>query len=241
MILEPIRSTVSYLLILIFMSIVAVPMACILLLPRQWRCAKILHYYGGYCVYRVILWCFMLPVRFHGAERMPQEPAIIAVNHQSALDIILVGNLVGVSPHIWLAWEQLFDRFPLGIIVSYIALPIATTSPQRAMRSLMKALDYLHNNPVHAIIFPEGGRFTDGKIHDFYGGFVVLAKKTGRPVVPIYIDRACDAYPPGAYRIRRVPITVTVGNSCMIQDGESDKAFSDRVRAWFIEQQEQRV
>jgi len=88
------------------------------------------------------------------------------------------------------------------------------------------------------MIFPEGGRYTDGTVHDFYGGFVILAKKTGRPVVPVRIFGVHKVYPPDTFWVQKYPITVVVGKPFVYQEGDTDQAFKDRVYQWFIEQKE---
>ena len=67
------------------------------------------------------------------------------------------------------------------------------------------------------------------------GGFSVIAKKTKSPVVPVLIKNAYKAYPPGSFYLRYVPITVIVGKPFMIEQDESDDAFTQRVRSWFLQ------
>jgi len=107
------------------------------------------------------------------------------------------------------------------------------------MRSLLEIIKVLVDRPHHCMIFPEGGRYTDGKIHDFYPGFGILARKMGRPVVPVYIRGAQKVYPPNVFLIHYYPIDVVVGKPFFIQEDETEQEFRDRVRAWFCEQEKQ--
>ena len=205
-------------------------------MPKEWRYKSKFFYRLIYVSYWLICKCFLMPIKIVGAEHIPQEPVIIAANHQSALDIPLVGAVCKGAPHIWLAWSELWDRISLKLFLSRMALPLDVTSPHKAMRSLVKALNIISDNHLHAIIFPEGARFTDGKVHDFYAGFVIIVKKTGRPLVPVYIDNAYKVYPPGAFIAAWHPIQVTVGQPMIMQEGETDDAFKDRVYQWFVKQ-----
>jgi 1-acyl-sn-glycerol-3-phosphate acyltransferase len=177
-------------------------------------------------------------VHYEGLENIPSEPAIIAANHQSVLDVPLVGLTAKSYPHIWLAWSELFERPFHYFILSRIAIPLDVTSPLKAMRSLINVLDTIGAYRMHAIIFPEGSRFTDGRVHDFFAGFVIMAKKTGRPVVPVCIFNAHKVYPPHSLLVYWNPITVVVGKPMYMRTDESDDAFRDRVYEWFTKQTE---
>lgn len=185
------------------------------------------------------MWCTLLPITIKGAEHIPKEPAIIAANHQSSIDIPLIGSLLKGFPHIWLAKKELFASPLFRFILSRAAVSIDIDTPQKAMRSLVTTLNTIKDKPVDALIFPEGGRYTDGSVHDFYGGFVILARKTGRPVVPVRIFNLGAVYPPGSFFAYPQPITVIVGKPIKMREGESDEAFKQRVYQWFVEQSEE--
>lgn len=231
-----VHSVVCYILLIIALAIFALPGIILFLMPTQWRRKSKIFFYFMHIVYWVILRCTMLPIKIVGSSNIPQSPAIIVANHQSALDIPLVGVLLKGHAHIWLAWSALFKRFGLKFIMPRIALPIVITSPAKALRSLLTAIGVLESNAMHGVIFPEGGRFIDGKVHDFFSGFIVLAKKTGRPVVPVCIVNANKVYPPGAIIAHWHPIKLIVGTPMTLSEGESDEEFKERVSAWFEQQ-----
>ena len=86
------------------------------------------------------------------------------------------------------------------------------------------------------IIFPEGGRYSDGKVHDFLWGFAIIARKTGRPVVPVLIVDTYKVYPMGSFFVNYSPIKVIIGKPFVMLEQESDEAFIKRVHAWFLQQ-----
>ena len=233
-----IHTLVSYLLLIVVFSIALVPAICLFLMPKHWRYTS--RFFAGflYWCYWLILKCTLVPIKVRGIHNIPTNPVIIAVNHQSILDVPLVGVLVKSAPHIWLAWSELFERPFHYFMLSRIALPLDVASPLKAMRSLSNALSIVCDNKMHAIIFPEGSRFTDGFVHDFFAGFVMLAKKTGRPVVPVRIFNVNKVYPPRSFFAYWHPITVVVGEPMYLKDDESDETFKNRVHQWFIEQTE---
>lgn len=231
-----VHSIASYFLLISALTVLALPGIVLFLMPTQWRRTSKLFFYFMHMVYWVILRCTMLPIEIIGAAHIPQSPSIIVANHQSALDIPLVGVLLKGHAHIWLAWSALFKRCGLRFIMPRIAVPIVVTSPARALKSLLTAIDVLESNAMHAVIFPEGSRFVDGKVHDFFSGFIVLAKKTGRPIVPVCIVNANKVYPPGAIIARWHPIKLVIGTSMTWHEGENDEQFKQRVYTWFEQQ-----
>lgn len=232
------HTLVSYLLLLSVFLILLIPAICLFLMPRKWRYKSRLFAGFLYWGYWLILKCTLVPITYRGIHNIPPCPAIIAANHQSALDMPLVGVLAKYTPHIWLAWSELFERPFHYFLLSRIALPLDVTSPLKAMRSLVNVLSVVCDNNMAAIIFPEGGRFSDGLIHDFFAGFVMLAKKTGRPVVPVRIFNVNKVYPPRSFFAYWHPITVVVGEPMFMKENESDEMFKDRVHQWFLEQTE---
>ncbi len=234
-----IHSLLSYILVGIVGLIFGLPILIILLLPERIRYNS--RFYA-WCTHQFFYWTLMatlLPITFIGTSNIPKNtPVIFAANHQSSLDVPLVGVLAKGQPSVWLAWSQLVNYPVLGFILKRVAVLVDASTPTRAARSLLEAIDRIKNNQHHVMIFPEGGRYTDGKVHDFFSGFVILARRTGRSVVPVYIKGASKAYPPHAWLANWYPVQVVIGSPFMVHESETDEAFKQRVHDWFVEQQE---
>ena len=97
------------------------------------------------------------------------------------------------------------------------------------MRTLIEAINLVKSKPWDLIIFPEGARHTDGKVHEFFGGFSLIAKKIDRSVVPIKIIGVNKVYPPKTFWIHFHPITVIIGSPMAHEPQETEEAFKDRV------------
>lgn len=235
-----IRSLISYFLLGIVGILFAPVVIFFLLLPERFRYGNRALAYVGNAFYWLSLKCSLLPISFEGWEYLPQEEAVYVANHQSSLDIPLIGVLARGTPHVWLAWEELIRRsLILRAVLPRFAVLVDGSDKYKAMRSLIRLMNLTTNGYNSSImIFPEGGRFIDGKVHEFFGGFVILAKKTGRPVVPVRIFGAHKAYSPGAFIIRWHKIRVVIGRPLSLKDGESDEAFKQRVYNWFLSQGE---
>jgi len=231
-----VRILFSYLLSFMILAFFVIFGFVYLILPEKYRYQSRLFYWMVNLTYIGLVKATFLNVSIRGRENIPHCPSIIAANHQSVLDIPLVGSLVGGFPHIWLAWIELYKWFGLGPLIKKLSLPIDVSSLQKAVKSLRKSVNTVQKYHAHAIIFPEGQRYTDGEIHKFFGGFVALAKKTGRPVVPVRIFNLEKVYPPGSFLAARYPIYIVVGKPMHMNENETDVAFKNRVHQWFIEQ-----
>jgi 1-acyl-sn-glycerol-3-phosphate acyltransferase len=235
-----IRNLFSRFLLILITIVFFIPIAIFICIPERYRYKYPFVFYPVHWFYVAILKGSLLPITYKGLENIPQDTAVIfAANHQSSLDIPLVGVLSKGVPHVWLAKAELMDSVFIRFIVPLISVLVDVTSPRNAMLSLRKILNIVNNHHRNLIIFPEGARYTDGKIHDFFGGFVILAKKVGRPVVPVCILGIDKAYPPETFWVQWYPITVIVGKPFIYEKDDSDESFKNRVHQWFIDQMRQ--
>lgn len=228
---------VARFLLFLVMTVLFVPFIISCLIPKRWRENSRLYFWLVHCFYYAVLKVSLLPIEVVGKEHLPKKPAIFVANHQSSLDIPLLGILVGGFPHIWLAKHELMQSPILRFVLPQLAVLIDMSTPVKGMRSLLKAVNKVYGKQRHAMIFPEGARHTDGRVHDFYAGFAILAKKTGNPVVPVRIFNVHKVYPPDSFLVYRHPVKVVIGPSFTYQDNEGEDAFRDRVHQWFIEQE----
>lgn len=228
----------SRIMLAIIIIIIAIPLILCLLVPARWRFDNPFMYMIGHFFYWSVLKFSCVPITFKGTENIPKEPAIFAANHQSSLDIPLIGYLMGYHQHTFLATTDLLKSIIFRYFLPRTCILVDVSSPIKAMRSIIKAISMVNGKPRHLIIFPEGERFHDNEIHHFYGGFVMLAKKMGRSVVPVRIFNANKVYPVGSFWVRWHPITVVIGKPFVFQEDDTEERFKDRVHQWFVDQKE---
>lgn len=229
------RSLLSYILLIPILAVTLVPAVIMLLiLPKSYLHDNRLYFW---LMNKSFVWGLrvsFIPIKIMGKRNIPKSPAVFVANHQSSLDIPLLGSLVGSHSHVWLAWASLVKYPFLGLILRHMAVLVDMSSPQKGMRSLIEAINRIKENGRHVLMFPEGGRYTDGKVHDFFSGFVILARRTGRPVVPVMLVNAGKAYPPHTFVAHWYPIKVIVGEPFDFKNDETDDEFKNRVYAWFV-------
>jgi len=137
-----------------------------------WRlCCQVLKFLGRPELYRF--------------ERFPlRGPAIIAANHVSYLDPFVIGVCVMRELH-FMARHDVFVPVLRPILRVLNAFPVRRGEPD--LGSLKHALRILAQGNA-LLLFPEGTRTPDGEIHAAKRGVGFLARRSGAPVVPLYVS-----------------------------------------------------
>ncbi len=123
--------------------------------------------------------------RFQGASNVPTTgPVIYVANHQSNLDPPTMGSLIYDRPFTSLARSTLFSPWIWGQVLRQMgSVPL---DQQRGGGAALRAGLNVLKRGGSVIIFPEGTRCTDGTIGPFKPGMLVLVRRSGAPIVPIY-------------------------------------------------------
>jgi 1-acyl-sn-glycerol-3-phosphate acyltransferase len=154
------------------------------------------------------LWSWLIlktsqtPLAIEGLEHLDtSKPYIYAANHSSALDIPALYVALPFQFRI-MAKQELF-RYPfLGWHLKRSGqIAIDRENARTSMRSLSTAATMLKNG-MPLVVFPEGGRSTDGVILPFLGGTFYVAIKAGTPIVPVALIGTLQALPMNHYIIK---------------------------------------
>jgi 1-acyl-sn-glycerol-3-phosphate acyltransferase len=130
-----------------------------------------------------------------GEEHVPsQGPAIVAANHPSYLDPVLL-SLQVKRPIRFMAWDALFRVPILGAVLrAFGAFPVDTRKGQ-GQKAFAQAKALVLAGEVVGI-FPEGRRSTAGWMEPrLREGAARLAYETGAPLIPATITGAFRAWP----------------------------------------------
>ncbi len=124
-------------------------------------------------------------VHFEGRENIPDgETVIYASNHRSYADPPLVG-CSAKGKFAFMAKEELFkNRFFAWLIRSLGAFPVSRGKGDTGV--LDTAVDRLKSGRS-LIIFPEGTRSKDGKVHRGHSGAAVISVRSQKRIVPVGI------------------------------------------------------
>ena len=143
---------------------------------------------------------------------LPDGPAIFAANHESTIDI---WALVATIPR-GVRFVAKAELFRIPIFGWYMALgghvPIERKDRARAIASLELAARKIRSG-TSIIVYPEGTRSHDGRVHAFKKGPFALAEKAGVPVVPVAVVGAGKVTPKNLLHVHPGTITVVLGEA----------------------------
>ena len=155
---------------------------------------------------------------------------ILVANHASLFDIIAI---ISVIPDIsWFGHERLL-KIPVFrrvlILTDYVPMRKATYRNTKEMIALLKKESGKNN----IAIFPEGTRTLDGKVNDFYRGFILLLRSSHVDVLPVTLNGFYDLKPKTRTYINfSAPLSVII-HPPLERDsliGLSDREITEKVR-----------
>ena len=180
----------------------------VLVLPVGWCCITVFRMVGwnyghdairiGSYYYARTLWKLLSPVlpvhTDNASEAKHHAPCVIVANHQSFLDLFLLGtqannNFCYLSKN-W-PYRKLFFFAPIMRYAEYVNVETHTPDQiEKQCRTLLK-------KGVSLVIFPEGRRTRDGTLGEFHSGAFRIACEAEVPVVPMVIFNSGRAFPVG--------------------------------------------
>lgn len=140
-------------------------------------------------------------VEYIGLENIPNTPCIIAPNHSSHLDTMVIYKAVGLrfedklSKMCCLAAKELAEDAKMKEIFKAIgAIPV---DRKQNSASVLKTLrTYVEEYEFSALVFPEGTRTRTGEMGAFHDGVSIVSVKSGVPILPVGIKGAFEIWPP---------------------------------------------
>ncbi|KXS47854.1 MAG: 1-acyl-sn-glycerol-3-phosphate acyltransferase [Halanaerobium sp. 4-GBenrich] len=124
-------------------------------------------------------------IKVRGKENLPAEGGVVLMsNHISAYDPPLLAAIFS-RPVRFMAKKELFKN-PIMRFVLYLADAFPVDRSKNDITAVKNALSVIRNGEVLGI-FPEGTRRPEGKLGTPKSGSVMLAIKSGAPIVPIGI------------------------------------------------------
>ena len=169
-------------------------------------------------------------IRVTGRENVPADGGVLLVsNHQSFFDPPLVGMGLTRRCH-YLARSTLFGVPGFRwLIRSLNAVAIDRDAPASA--SIRTCVGVLKRGGV-LLLFPEMTRTHDGEVQRMHGGFTMIARRAGVPIVPVAIHGAFDAWPRTRAYPWPAPVRVAFGEPIRPEDfgAGGGKVFVAEVR-----------
>jgi 1-acyl-sn-glycerol-3-phosphate acyltransferase len=196
------------------------------------------HDYAVGCMCTSLVSAFRITGLRLTVERSPavraHHPYLIISNHQSMVDIPLLGHLFFTNFPKFVSKRELARRIPS---VSYNlrrggnAL-IDRGDPEQAVGAIRALGERVERNGVSAVIFPEGTRARGGALGTFKprGSLALLTSAPATEVVPVTIDDSWRLMRSNFFPIPfGVRIHVRIGDPIRRRPGEEQAALLDRV------------
>ena len=182
-------------------------------------------YYITYFLTKVLSWIYF-PYKSYQTRHIPLQGAfILASNHISNLDPVLLG-ICSVRRLDFMAKIELF-KGALGYFLRKLgAFPVKRgESDFGAMKEALKRLKKAHV----VLIFVEGTRRIGNEPSKAQAGVGFLAIKSGVPIVPVYVQGTNQVMAPGTKFFKRGPVSATFGEPFYVNDAPSYEEASQRI------------
>ncbi|MDR3755030.1 MAG: lysophospholipid acyltransferase family protein [Terracidiphilus sp.] len=157
------------------------------------------------------VWSSLSRVKVEGEENLSKHRvAVYAPNHTSYMDIPVIFAVLPFQFRI-LARKQLWQWPFIGWYLQRSGqMPIDIANPHATLSSLGGAVKTLRGG-MPLVVFPEGGRTSDGELRPFQSGAAYLAIRAQVPLVPIALKGVYDLLPIHTHHFYPGELTVQIG------------------------------
>lgn len=122
-----------------------------------------------------------------GQENVPEGGFVYASNHESLVDILVLGAALP-GDFKWAAKRTVMNVPFLGWHLRLAGhVPVDRNKGKDAAMAVTEAFESVLRNDKPLLVFPEGTRTADGKLKAFKNGAFQAAVLAGKPVVPVAI------------------------------------------------------
>lgn len=148
-----------------------------------------------------------------------KKSVIFASNHQSNFDITAIINQT--PKHLHFIAKQEIKKVPfLGQYTSAMGMIFIDRKNKEKAKESLQAAGKLIRSGRDVVVFPEGTRSKDGKIHQFKRGAFILAQEGKVNIVPVAIKGTNKINPAGKFKLRPGKVTVKYGDLILAKDFE---------------------
>jgi 1-acyl-sn-glycerol-3-phosphate acyltransferase len=166
-------------------------------------------------------------LRVLGLEHLPDPPYILAANHSSEIDPLVLG--ASVPDHVVYLASRHLEQLPIVFRLVRAFDPVFVRRGLADIAGIRATLARLARGEVVAI-YPEGRVIQDAPLGPLHEGLAFVALRAAAPIVPVAIFGASQMWPLGARRARLSRLTVKIGVPLVPRGGEDARMLTARLR-----------
>ncbi|MGN0480663.1 MAG: lysophospholipid acyltransferase family protein [Lachnospiraceae bacterium] len=136
--------------------------------------------------FRVIIFLSGTKTTIIGMENVPEdEPVLFIGNHRSYFDVVISYPLMKRNTG-YIAKKEMLKIPVIRTWMKHLyCLFLDRDNIKEGLKTILQAIDYVKNEQVSIVIFPEGTRNKGEGLLDFKEGSFKIAEKTGCKIVPM--------------------------------------------------------
>ena len=182
---------------------------------------------------RAFLRLTRIPVVPRGMDNIPPGPVILAPNHTSYMDALILVSLLAPREYAFIAKREFLGNPVMKLLLTGFGCVFVDRFDVQAAAGQAEELVAAAKRGTSLAIFPEGTLLRRPGLLPFRTGAFQVAAQAGIPVVPVALRGVRSVLRDGTWYARRSPIAVTFGKPIAPEGDDWNAAvrLRDRVRA----------
>jgi 1-acyl-sn-glycerol-3-phosphate acyltransferase len=174
-----------------------------------------------------------LPMLVRGLENIPPGPVVLAPNHTSYLDALVLVSILGPRNFGFIAKREFLGNPLMRLLLTGFGCVFVERFDVQAAAGHADELVEAARRGRSLAIFPEGTLQRRAGLLPFRTGAFQVAAQAGIPVVPVALRGVRSVLRDGTWYVRRHPMAVTIGAPIAPEGSDWNAAvrLRDRVRA----------
>ena len=187
---------------------------------------------GHHCA-RAFLWLLGVPVAVRGLDSLPAGPMVVAPNHASYADGMVLMAVLKYRGYAFVAKGEFLHNFIMRTFLGGLGSVFVERFDVQKSAEHADELVAAARRGASLIVFPEGTFRHRAGLLPFRTGAFQVAAQAGIPVVPVGLRGTRSLLREGTWYFRRSAVTVTLGTPVMPEGGDWAAAvrLRDRIRS----------
>ena len=159
---------------------------------------RLMRFYGRLLFRMMPGWHFT--IEGSAPEDIGSQSYVVIANHQTTGDVFLLSNMPWDMR--WVSKVELMKFVPVLGLLLWLSgdIPVRRGDKSSVVRMMERCRETLKNG-LSVMLFPEGTRAKLGPLGNFKDGAFRLAIETGRPVLPLAVDKTLELWPCGTFAL----------------------------------------